>query len=167
MGNIREYFKAKAQSGFTVIQLVMVIIVISILFVSAAPSITPANMNLQYEASRILADIRYTQLLSKTCGQRYRLVKTAANTYQILNQSGTAMVMPQGVTTQTLTSGISFSSLTNLPNNLLAFGIDGSPYVDTGIPGTSLSGTATITLTNGSLTRNIQISPQTGYGVLA
>jgi len=167
MDNNREFGRTSHQSGFTLMELVIVLLTISILIKFALPSISPSNMNLQYEANRVLSDIRYTQFLSMTRGQQYRFVKTAANTYQIVNAAGTAMVMPQGGTTLTLTNGIIFSSLTNLPNNLLAFGNDGTPYVSSGTSPTSLASTATITLSTGYSTRNIQISPQTGYGVLA
>ena len=74
--------------------------------------------------------------------------------------------MATGGTTQTLSSGLSFASLTNLPNNLIFFDTDGTPYVNAAGT-TALTSTAVIPITSGSSTANIQILPQTGYGALS
>ena len=110
-------------------------------------------------------DIRYTQQLSMTRGERYRLVITpATNAYKILNSAGTAITMPTGNATVTLKSGITFGALTYLPNNLIVFDCQGIPYTNTVAShgGTLLGNTATIPLTAGSLTKTVSISPETG-----
>ena len=118
------------------------------------------------EERRILNDIRYTQALSMATGQRYRWVRTSATTYQIINSAGTALILPSGSTQATLTSNVSFGAFTNLPNNLIAFDSTGTPYTDTGSPGTPLAATAIIPAVIGSNTRSIQVTPSTGYGAL-
>ena len=154
-----------SSDGFTLIELVAVIVVISILSIYALPKVASNATLVNFEAIRVLNDIRYTQLLSMLSGQRYRWVKTSSTSYQILNFAGSAVMLPNGSTTYTLASGVSFGSLTNLPSSLIAFDTTGTPYTTSSSPGTLLSSTAMIPVT-GTVTRNVEISPTTGYGVI-
>ncbi len=148
------------QQGFTLLEMVIVIIVISLLAVGTYLQWPSVTVNLGAEANQLASDIRFTQALSMTHGQRYRLVITGTNTYQITNASGAAVTQAMGNTTYTLNSGITFGTLTNLPNNLIAFGGQGTPYVDTA--NTVLSATATIPLTASGQTKTLSISANTG-----
>lgn len=148
--------------GFTLIELVMTIVIISIIAVFAFMSSPAATIVLDAQAKQLESDIRYAQSLSMAQGQRYRWVKLSSNTYQILNSSGTAITLPSGSTTVTLNSGITFGTLTNLPNNLVAFDGRGTPYSTTGSPGTALASNATIPLTSSGQTFTLTISPVTG-----
>lgn len=152
--------------GFTLIELIIVVMVVGIISVTVMLQWPATSLNLNYEARRVLDDVRYTQALSMTTGLRYRWVKTSANTYQILNEAGTAIVLPSGGTQVTLSSGIVLGALGNLPNDLVAFSSLGSPYIDSTIPGTALAATASIPISGGGQTRIVQISPETGHGVL-
>lgn len=156
-----------ASQGFTVLEMVVVIIIIGVLAVSVTPSKLQTPMRLQYEARRVLNDIRYTQALSMSSGQRYRWVRTSSTAYQILNEAGTAITLPNGSTTLSLSNGISFGTLTNLPSNLVAFDAFGTPYTTSVLPGTALASTATIPLTNGTQTSTVSITPTTGFGALS
>lgn len=149
--------------GFTLMEMVIVILIIGILAVVVVPSSNPSDSTLEYQARQVLNDIRYTQALSMATGQRYRWVRTSSSTYQILDSSGTAIALPNGGTTLTLTSGITFGSLSNLPSNLVVFDSFGVPYTDTSTPGTALASTASIPLSNGTLTRSVTITANTGY----
>jgi hypothetical protein len=71
-------------------------------------------------------------------------------------------MLAEGNTTETLNSGITFGTFTNLPSNLIAFDSNGAPYTNTSLPGTALSSTATMPLTGDGSTETISISPQTG-----
>lgn len=153
-------------AGFSLIELVMVILIVGIIMVTVVPKWTGTATNVGYEAQRLLSDIRYAQGLSMTTGQRYRWVKTGSNTYQILNEAGSAITLPLGGTTLTFSSGVTFGTLTNLPSSLVAFSSVGAPYTTSTIPGTALASTASIPLTAAGQTRTVQISPQTGYGVV-
>lgn len=152
--------------GFTLIELVLVIVLIGIIGVAVLPQWTSSSLSLEFEARRVLNDIRYAQALSMTTGQRYRWVKLSSTSYQLTNESGAAVLLPSGVMQITLPTDMTFGSLTSLPNNLIAFNSEGSPYVTTSLPGTALSATATIPMTMGSQTRSIQVTSQTGYGAL-
>lgn len=152
--------------GFTLVEFILVILLMSIISIAILPQWTATTLNVEFEARRILNDIRYTQALSMATGQRYRWVRTSATTYQIINSAGTALILPSGSTQATLTSNVSFGAFTNLPNNLIAFDSTGTPYTDTGSPGTPLAATAIIPAVIGSNTRSIQVTPSTGYGAL-
>lgn|SRR3990167_1632420 len=152
--------------GFTLVEVVIIILVIGIISVTVLPQWTATTLNLEFEARRVLNDIRYAQALSMSSGLRYRWVKASSTAYQLVNSSGSALVLPSGGTQLTLTSGISFGSFTNLPNNLIVFDSVGVPYTDTSTPGTALAAAAIIPITANGSTRTIQITPQTGYGML-
>lgn len=154
------------ETGFSLLELVFVILVIAVLSVVVLPKWTATTTNVNYEARRLLSDVRYTQALSVTTGQRYRWVKLSATTYQITNEVGTPIILPSGTTQWTLTGGITIGTLTNLPSNLIAFNAEGVPYTTTGMPGTALAANALIPLSGGGTIRSVQISPETGYGVL-
>lgn len=152
--------------GFTLIELLVVISVMIILSVAVVPRLTQSAMVVDLVARQVLNDIRQAQALSLTSGQRYRWVKISNTAYQLLTESGAVVTLPSGATQYNLTNGVTFGTLTNLPNNLIAFDSQGVPYINSAIPGTALATTAIITLTNGLQSRNVQITPQTGYGVL-
>lgn len=149
-------------SGFTLIESIIVIIVISILAVAAYLNWPGVQINLGAEAYQIANDIRYTQSLSMTKGERFRLTRTSATSYQISNSSGTPIISAGGATTVTLNNGIGFGTWSNLPNNLIVFDGKGTPYVDTATPGTPLASTATIPVVGNGQTTNIVITPETG-----
>jgi len=152
----------KTVSGVTLIQLVIVLIVLSILSVYAWIKWPGYTMNITAQANQLAADLSYAQSLAMTSGQRYCWIKTSSNTYQIQNASGTAILMPNGSTTVTLNRSTTFGTLTNLPNNLVNFDGRGTPYTNTGSPGTALASTAVITLTEGGSSMTASVTPQTG-----
>jgi prepilin-type N-terminal cleavage/methylation domain-containing protein len=154
---------SRSERGFTLIELVMVIMIIGILSVTVAMQWQGYNINLGAKAYQLESDIRFTQALSMSTDQRYYLsITTSTSSYQIKNAAGTAIVLGNGATTATLGTGISFGTLTNLPNNLIAFSGAGIPCTSTGSAGTVLASTATIPLTTGTLTLTISITPTTG-----
>lgn len=149
-------------NGFTLVELLIVIAIISILTVTVLPKWQAGGINLGAQANQLASDIRYTQSLAMTSGQRYYLIKQSSNTYQILNASGSPITLAFGGTTMTLNSGITFGTLTNLPNSLIAFDGKGTPYTTSTSPGTILASTATMPLVSGSTTKTISITPETG-----
>lgn len=155
------------QHGFTMLELIAVIVVVGLIALTTVPRWTGNVQNVQYEARRVLNDIRYAQAMSISSGMRYYWNRTSGTSYQIINGSGSAIVLPSGGTTVTLSSGISFGSFSNLPSNLVAFDSRGQPYTTSSSPGTLLSSTAVIPLTDGSSTRSVSITPTTGHGDLS
>jgi len=159
-----DIHRIRTQHGFTLIELIIVIIVISILAVYVFSSLPVPSLGLATAATQLSDDIRYTQSLSMTKNQHYRLVKLSASTYQILNAAGTPIMLAQG-TTATLASGVTFGAWTNLTNNLIAFDGRGIPYINAATT-TPLASTATINLTATGGTITVLITPQTGRVVV-
>jgi prepilin-type N-terminal cleavage/methylation domain-containing protein len=146
--------------GFSMIELVFVIMVIAILARYALISYQPLPIEVSAMAQQVASDIRYSQSLSMCKGVRYHLTSTGTNTYQISDASGTPITFAMGGTTQTMGGGIFFNGAANLPNNLIAFDGWGAPYVDTA--NTSLTSAAVITLTSGTQSQTVTIQPITG-----
>jgi MSHA pilin protein MshC len=152
------------KSGFTFIELVIVIALLAILSTYAVTRWPSANVNLNAEAQQLASEIRYTQSLAFSKGQRYRLNLTSTN-YSITDISGNAVSDPNtGNNSTTFSNGIS-TSLSNLPNNIIAFDGNGSPYIDSTAT-TTLTANATITLSKGSVSRIVLITPETGRVIL-
>lgn len=149
------------QLGFTLLELSITLILISLLALSVYFNWPSTTLNLSGQAEQIAADMRYAQTLSMTTGQRYRFNKAGTNTYQLLNSAGSAVSL-FGNTTITLNNGMTFGTFTNLPNNLVVFDGKGIPYTDTSTPGTALATTAVITLSSSGQTTTVSITPGTG-----
>ncbi len=147
----------RREAGFTIIELVVVIIVLAIIAIAVFSRWPSGSINLGAQAKALVSDIRYAQNLSVTSGQRYYLRISPPATYTISNYAGS------GLTTYTLSSGMTFGTLTNLPNSLVAFDGQGTPYTNLTMPGAALAATATIQLKaqDGSST-NVTITPGTG-----
>ncbi len=93
-------------------------------------------------------------------GQRYR-INFSANSYQITDMSGVAIAQPMtNSTAATVVTPIVLSGYNPpLTNNYVAFDSRGVPYISAT---TALAATATITLTSGTDTATVVISPETG-----
>ena len=154
--------------GFSMLELVIVILVVAILAVMPFYNWPGKVINLDAQAKLFADDIRYTQALAMSKTDRYRIVKSSLTSYQILNSAGASLQFPSGNTTETLNSGLSFGAWTNITNNLIAFDGRGTPYLDTSTPGTALvfGTTYSIVITGGSNTKTITISPTTGRVVV-
>lgn len=145
------------QDGFSLIELVTIIVVISALIVVAAFNWPGKVLNLDAQAYQLASDIRYTQSLSMTRGQRFR-IDMIADRYTLQDQGGATYAHPvAGASAVLLDTGITLS-----PNSLLVFDGKGVPYTVTAIPGTPMAADVTIVLSGGGETRQLLVSAQTG-----
>jgi prepilin-type N-terminal cleavage/methylation domain-containing protein len=157
----------KSSKGFTLIEMIAILLILGLVAAFAVPRWTARTTNLYAQTNNLLNDIRYTQNLAMTQGQRYRINLMAPNTYSITTLTGTAVINPGSNTTvSTLGTGIQYGTITNLPSSLISFDGKGKPYIDSGAT-TALTTTATIVLTTGSANYTISISPGTGRAVVS
>jgi MSHA pilin protein MshC len=145
--------------GFTLVELVSILLLVAILSVVAIDQWQGSGVNLSAQADQLVNDLRYTQSLAMNRGQRYR-INFAADHYWITDAGGTVTyTFPiNGASQVTLNSGITLSTT----NSFLVFDGNGVPYTTTTSPGTPLSSNAVITLSDDGETNTLTISPQTG-----
>jgi prepilin-type N-terminal cleavage/methylation domain-containing protein len=145
------------QGGYTLIEMIIVIVIIAIVSVALILAWPETTLNLDGQAYLLANDIRYAQAMAIQTNTRYQLVRLSPTSYQISSFNSSPTVTKTAVT---LTSGMLFTSF---PNNLIAFDGSGKPYSNNSIPGTALSIPMTIVLAYKGATKSITISPNTGY----
>jgi len=145
--------------GFTLIELVLVLLISAIIATYAIIKVPAGSINISAQADQIAADIRHTQSLAINRGQRYR-INFNSDRYWISNIDGTTLYThPASASTVIfLDSGISLGS----SHTFLVFDGQGKPYTNALTPGTALATDAVITLTVASENRTVRISPETG-----
>ena len=137
-------------SGFTVLELVLVIVILSIVAFAVFVKTPGISVNLDAQAARLANDIRYTQNLAMARNQRYRIVfDTETSSYTIQDGAGNTDY------SVTLGSGTTLTT----PLAMVIFNNKGTPYSDDTTP---LSSTVTISLTSGEATSFVVITPDTG-----
>lgn len=147
----------KRDDAFTLIELIVIILILAMIAFAMRSVRMSSLVNLNAQAQALVSDIRYTQNLAATRGIRYYLIITSSTTYSILDING------NNVKNYSLGTGITFGDLTNLPNSLVAFDEQGTPYSNTLVPGSPLNANASIILnaSDGS-SRTITIIQTTG-----
>src|SRR3990172_4580077 len=85
-GEMRESNDAR---GFTVIELVLVIVVVAIIALAAAPRLASiTGLKASATARRLQSDLTYTQNLAMTTNRRHRVVFPAATLYEVRDAAG-------------------------------------------------------------------------------
>ncbi|MDR3476529.1 MAG: prepilin-type N-terminal cleavage/methylation domain-containing protein [Gammaproteobacteria bacterium] len=156
--------------GFTLIEFVILLLIIAILAIVININWPGSSLTLGAEATQLATDLRYTQALSMTQGQRYCL-KISGGTYQILNSAtGSPILLAFGNVTSILGNGISFGSISPSGSAMFVFDGAGIPYYSGSTTcntanaqaATPLATSGSIPLTAGGQTRTILISAETG-----
>lgn len=162
----KKYIRYSAKNkGFTLVELIIVLVIIIIISVTLMIRWPTNIISLSAQAELLASDIRYTQNLAMTQGQRFSIVlNTSANpgSYQIqYSNNGAPIQLPSGATTLVLGSGMTIQDPgAVLPNDYITFDTLGIPYIDNA--STALAQNAPITIVSGSVTKTITVSPQTG-----
>ncbi len=161
--------KAKDDPGFTLIELVMVIVLVTLVAVMAAPRLANiVGIKASATARKLQADISYTQNLTMTTNRRHRVVFPSATSYEVRDAAGALATNPDGgVPFAVITdSGITLSWSLNgdaALNRGVEFDSLGRPYFYTGVtPSTTDLAAGTITVTGGDTAQTVTVQPQTG-----
>jgi prepilin-type N-terminal cleavage/methylation domain-containing protein len=153
----------KTLKGYTIIEVVVVMLVIVILTVLATPKIqSAATLTVATQAEQLANNIRLTQTLSMTTGNDYYLIALSATSYEIRDASNTPIMLADGSTQVTLSNG----AVLNPASGLLSFNQLGVPYIDFP-PTTPLTAITLVTITGGGITSTITISPETGRVIVS
>lgn len=147
--------------GFTLIEIIGVLLLLSVLAVGVASVIPNSNVSLPSEADRLSSHLRYAQIRAQADTYQWRLVFTNATTYQVgpvvvPGPGFTPGIVPgTGTTQRTLTDGV-----TTIAGTVIRFDSWGRPLSDAGV---LLGADQTIRLTQGTQTPiDIIISAGTG-----
>jgi MSHA pilin protein MshC len=160
--------------GFTLLELIVVLLLVGILAVIALPRMSQNTIELSGQAEQVARDIRYAQTLSMTRGAalgsqgRYCIFFTATG-YQFRHNANsyatpctTAVAHPAtGSTAAIVLSGGTAVAAANLTGNYLEFDTKGQPSSFT-----APAGNATITLSATGGPRTVVVSPVTGMATV-
>ncbi len=154
--NYRQFNK-----GFTLVELLIVMILIGIVATMVMIGNPTESIKVDNQAKRLASDLRYMQHLAMTQNTRTR-VNFSSTQYTLTEADGTTAINQPTLNTNivAMPAGITLSN--NLPSSFVVFDSLGQPYSTAVTPGTLLTTTATITLTSGSDTETVSITPETG-----
>lgn len=170
---LKSIYKVRAvRNGFTLIELIMVMVLLSIVSVTAFIAISSyRTQHLYAAAERIAGDLRYAKNLALTSTKWHGVVFNVdpANTYSLYETDGltdTLIKKPEDpgqdftVNLSQDYSGISISNVSISGGSQVEFNPYGAPYTDK--TGSALTSTGIITLSGGGPTASVCISPESG-----
>jgi len=142
--------------AFTLIELLITMVIVGILSVVIITKWPNSVIQVAAQNEQLASGIRLAQSMSMGSNQKFR-VNLYSDHYQIMDETGSPVT---GFPPQYFSTGLTLTIPGILSNNYVTFGGTGEPYIDTVTP---LASTAILTLTAGSNTRQILISPETGH----
>ena len=158
-----------ASAGFTLIELMMVLVILSIAALMAVPMLSSAaDVQIRAAANRLAADLDYARGLAVTHQQNYSVVfDPATESYSVQDAGGNVIDHPMNpggfqvdFASDSRLSRVDLAA-TTFDHDTITFNYLGAPY--------SGAGTATplnagqITLQAGSFTMMVDVEPVTGY----
>ena len=166
-----------SERGFTLVEMVTAIVIISIMSLMTIPKIaaTIANLRLDAAASKMISDLHYVREMALSRHGTYGLeVNQAGNSYTFFfwdGSSKTTMTDPHKRTAMSVDydnqpeySGVTISAIdfcegvcTTEEVRIDAFGVPSDAS------GNAFTSVATVTLQSGSSTKTIQVTPETAF----
>lgn len=147
-------------AGFSLLELILVLVLVGALAAIATPRWLENDISLGAVAQQLQHDMRLTQSLAMTRGQRHRIVfDSATNAYGLADASGAPVNHPlTGAATVALPAGVVFSG-NGFSSGFLAYDGLGRPYDGA----TALTAGTAVQLSRGGATRTLTVTPATGF----
>ena len=167
------YHLRAAGSGFTVVEILIVVVIIAIAAMVAIPMMTSAaGFQIRSAANMIAADLEYAKTIAITRGQSFSVVfDKAAESYRIEDESSAVIAHPVKKGFNYIIDFQNDSRLNKVDienvdfdpgsGSTITFDYLGSPYSGSGISNPLNSGV--ISLRAGQMTATINIEPVTGF----
>ena len=156
----KKNIPAKNNQGFTLIEVVAVLLLIGILSAVAIPRMSETGYEVVVQRDVIMNHLRYTQIKAMSTNTPWYITFTG-NSYQLYEGDAggpTLKLLPgEENTTATLLAGVSCSPA----GSIISYDEWGKPATDT-VASVLLSGDRTLTLTKGSNSSTITIVNDTG-----
>ena len=140
--------------GFTYVELLLVITLISLFAVSLSPSISISGGGIESATKKVVADLRYAQELATMNNQNYGIQFNANGAY-ILYQGTVATPFTDPLSQTSFSENLSRFKNVKISNTLkVEFDAMGRPALGSG---------STVTLTNNVINRLVRITANTGF----
>ncbi len=142
--------------GFTLIELIMVLVMVSVLSAYAAARWSPGDSAVHAEAAHLARDLRHAQSLAMTSGEHLTFDLLGSGSYQVTGTSGVITDPSSGENfAWTFASGVSRSGSCGD----IEFDTLGRPVVS----GALLASTCSYVLSGDSISATVTLIPVTGF----
>jgi prepilin-type N-terminal cleavage/methylation domain-containing protein len=148
--------------GFTVVELLIVVVILSIVALTAIPMMSSAaSIQIRSAANMIAADVEYARSMAISRGQNYRVVfDKNADSYQIVDLNGNVIQHP---VKKGFTYVIDFRNDSRLSRvDITNASFNGLQTVEFDCLGSPVNG-GTVNLQAGAVTSTISVEPVTGF----
>ena len=171
MQKIRQYENKRCCDGFTLVELIIVVVILSIAALIAVPMVSSAaDMQVRSAANQISAHLDYAKSMAITHQQAYSVVFDVSNeSYQVQDGGGNLIDHPVNPgdfvvnfsNTELDKVDITSADFDGVVSNAVTFNYLGSPYSGTDTSTPLNSGQIILQATDFSIT--VSVEPVTGY----
>lgn len=171
VGEEAHRFRGKDLAGFTLVELLVVVVILGFAAAIAVPMIGSASsFQIRAAANKVAADLEYAKSMAISRGQNHAVVfDPVGEAYEIQDQSGTVIKNPVMPTrdyrvafgSDSRVASVEITSASFDGTTTVSFDYLGSPY-NGGSPPTALN-SGTLVLSAGSHSKTITVESVTGF----